>query len=361
MPNTASRNGARAAFPIVDAFGATIGIDLGGTKTLFALFDARFRVVEKVKVRTRADKGEKYFTRVLEEHLETLLAAADKKKLRPVAVGMGCAGFIDPDSGRLLASPNIPFLSDVPLKERLARFTGLPVTVANDVHAGLYGEAHLGAAVGCDNVIGIFVGTGVGGAVMIGRRLHVGASGAGGEIGHFLVDPMGPLAGSGRLGTLDDVVSRNAISAAAAALALKQWAPFLYRNAGTDMKDITSGNLARSVRGGDKHVEELVRSRSRILGIVMANLANFLSPDMIVLGGGLVEAMPRLIVAEAEKALREFTIPPVAKRLRVAASKLKGFAVAAGAAKMAFDLLAVMGDRRLDRPRRAMAGAGPAR
>jgi glucokinase len=314
-----------------------IGIDLGGTKTLLALFDEKFRLIEQVKFKTLPQKGEKRFTRMLTEAAEQLTKTAREKGLSLVGVGIGCAGLVDDSAPVLKESPNIPFLKDYPFGARLKKITGANVVIGNDVHVGLYGEHQFGAAMGCANVIGVFLGTGVGAALMIDGKLYKGASGAAGEIGRFLLQPMGPLAGSERHGILDQVASRTAIAGEASSMAAKQWAPYLFKKVGTNVAKIQSRVLAQSIKGGDKAIEDLVRSRARIVGFVLSNLVNFLSPEMVVIGGGMVEAMPKIILKEVETGMREFLVPAVAKTVKVAVAKLEDHAVTTGAAKLALD------------------------
>lgn len=314
---------------------AMLGIDIGGTKTLFGLFDEEFSVVDEMKIKTRADK-EKAFTRGLEESVSSLLDSAERKGLTVVGVGVGCAGSIDRETELLTVSPNIPFLKGYPLKRRLARMTGTPVFIGNDVHMGLYGEQQLGAAKGLKHVLGIFFGTGIGGAVIIDGKLYEGANGAAGEVGHTLMSPLGHLAGSERQGVLDDFASRNAIAGEAASMAAKHMAPHLYKAAGADVDRITSKALAEAIEAGDKKLEEMVRSRARMAGIVISNLVDFLCPEMIVLGGGLVESMPSLFRKEFAAGIRAHTNADVRDAVRIAVIELAGHSVSAGAAKMAW-------------------------
>ena len=140
----------------------------------------------------------------------------------------------------------------------------VPVRLSNDVRAALYGEHKLGA-VGCKHLIGIFLGTGIGGAIIIDGKLYLGATGHAGNIGHYLLQPLGPLAGSDRGGQLDTIASRAAIAGEAAALATKRKAPHLLDSVGTDVKKITSTALADAIEQGDADVEELVRNRAGYL------------------------------------------------------------------------------------------------
>lgn len=316
---------------------ATIGIDIGGTKTLIVLFDEKFGAIEEFKFKTRPDKGRKEFLQNLSDGISILLRKVKKRRLLLAGAGAGCSGKIDGRKGIFQESHNIPFLKGYPLAEHLAEMTGTEVLLANDVQMGLHGEHQLGAAAGLRHVLGIFFGTGIGGAIIIDGKLHVGASGAAGEIGHCLVSPMGPLTGSERQGVLDEFVSRQAIAGAAAAISARQWAPNLFKAAGADVTRIHSGTLADSIRAGDKKIEEMVRSRARMAGLALSNFVDFLSPEMVVLGGGLVEAMPELFLKEVGAGILEHTVPCVRKTTRVVLAALKGRAVAAGAAKMAWD------------------------
>jgi glucokinase len=138
------------------------------------------------------------------------------------------------------------------------------VRLSNDVHnAALYGEHKLGAAVGCKHLVGIFLGTGIGGAIIIDGKLYLGATGHAGNIGHYLLQPLGPLAGSDRGGQLDTIASRAAIAGEAAALATKRKAPHLLDSVGTDVKKITSTALADAIEQGDADSRQPLASSAR--------------------------------------------------------------------------------------------------
>jgi len=322
----------------------SIGLDIGGTKTLLCLFNDKFQCKQSILFKTDAGRGKTHFDRLLMNAFRNLLKKANHMGIKVRATGVGCAGHIDYKKHALVTSPNIPFLSRYPLVQKLHNAGRGPVFLGNDVHMGLYGEHQLGAAKGMRHVLGIFVGTGIGGAMIIDGKLHLGASGCAGDIGHYMIQPFGPLGGSERMGVLDDVASRTAIAAAAAAYAAKQWAPNLLRMAGTDLGKIRSHVLSKAIRAGDKQIEELIRSRGRIIGIALSNLIDFVNPDMVVLGGGLVDDLPLLMGKEIAAGIREHSTAMALKKLRVVNTKLKEYAVAAGAAKMAWDTVNATGD-----------------
>ena len=317
---------------------ATIGIDIGGTKSLYALFDDRFEIVAEEKLPTHPDRGgAKAFTRGMRSAVEGLLREARSRSLAVRAVGVGCAGDIDMRGGIVRSSPNIRFLKDYPFRARLAKLTGAKVFVSNDVQAGLYGELMLGAARKARHVVGVFLGTGVGGALAIDRRLYLGASGLAGDIGNDLLHAGAPQE-QARKEVLDNVASRTAIAGDAAALAAKRWAPKLRALSGTDVSDIKSGDIAEAIRKGDKALEKLVRGRAAVVGAAVSNLVDFLNPDMVVLGGGLVEAMPALLRREVRKAVEAHASSKSAKAARIVVAKLHNHAVTAGAARLALDM-----------------------
>ena len=316
---------------------AYIGIDVGGTKSLLALFDEKFEVLAQEKFRSHPEEGgSKVFTRNLGKAVDALLAEARSRKLRVAVAGVGCAGDIDMKAGVVRGSPNLTFLEDYAFRGKLEKMTDAKVFIGHDVQTGLYGEYKLGAARKSRHIIGIWIGTGVGGAVIINGRLHLGATGLAGDIGNYMVHAVDVSHESPRKEVLDNIASRTAIAGDAAALAAKHRAPELRELAGTDVTDIKSGHIAEAIRRGDKAVETLVRSRAAVVGAALSNLVDFLNPDMIVLGGGLVEALPALMKGEIRKAIDAHASEKSAKAVTVA--KLHDHAGTAGAAKLAIDM-----------------------
>ena len=318
---------------------ASIGIDVGGTKTLLALFDARFGVLAEDKFRTHPDKGGlARFEKALAASLGRLLKRARKGGLEVRNVGVGCAGDIDMKRGVVRSSPNLTFLAGYPFRERLEKLTSARVFVGHDVQAALYGEYRLGAARNARHVIGVWLGTGVGGALIVDGRLHLGATGRAGDIGNYLLHSVGISTESARKEVLDAVASRPAIAGEAAALAAKHRAPALRKAVGTDVDDIKAGDIARAIREGDRQVEKLVRSRANIVGAALSNLVDFINPELVVLGGGLVEAMPSLIRTEVRKSINAHASPKAARAVRVVVAKLHDHAGTIGAARLAMDM-----------------------
>ena len=318
---------------------ATIGIDIGGTKSLYALFDEGFEVLAQEKLRTHPRKGGKRaFERAHAQAVKDLMRVARRKKLKVEFAGLAVAGRVDMRAGVVVSAPNLTFLEGIPFRERLAKATGARTFVVNDVQAGLYAEHKRGAANGARHAIGVWIGTGVGGALIIDGKLHLGAAGTAGDIGNYILHPVDIGTDIKRAEVLDGIASRTAIAGDAAALAAKRWASKLRKIAGTDVRDITSGSLAKAVRKGDTAVEHLVRSRASVLGAVISNLVDFIGPDVVVLGGGLVEAMPQLIRHEVAKSIEAHSARRASKHLRIVTAKLHSHAGTVGAAMLALEM-----------------------
>ena len=308
-----------------------IGIDIGGTKTLCVLADDKHRVLDSQKFKTAATAGEKNFLHQLVKSIQKLQKVANARKLGLAGLGIACAGQVDCEALEIRSSPNLVRLEGCEIGEFLQRALGLKVHLRNDVQMGILAEYRLGAARGTNNALGIFFGTGVGSAAIINGHLHTGASGFGGQIGALLAQPVGGHKAALSHGIVDRIASKAAIAGEALVMAVKEWAPYLHKQVGSDLSKVTWGTLRRSVEHGDKRVEEMLRARLRVVGIAASNVVNFMNPDVVVLGGGLVDAFSKLAVKEFERGLREHLVPEVDEVLKVREAELGKEAAALGA------------------------------
>lgn len=311
-----------------------VGFDLGGTKMMAVVYDKRFRRRASVRVKTKAAEGP---TAVLGRMLDTIHAALNEAGIEAKqlgGIGVGCPGPLDLDRGVVLSAPNLGW-KNLALKKRLEKEFGCLAVLANDVDAGVYAEYRFGSARGARCAVGVFPGTGVGGGCVYEGKLLRGRVGSCMEIGHIMVEPEGRLCGCGRRGCLETVASRLAIAAEAAMAACRGEAPHLMEETGADVAAIRSGALARAIKAGDRAVEEIVRRAAKKLGLALAGVINLLAPDVVVLGGGLVEAMPQLFLGEVADSAKAQAMPAFAGQVRFVAAQLGDDATAMGAAALA--------------------------
>ena len=207
-----------------------------------------------------------------------------------------------------------------------------PVSILNDVDAGVYGEYSVGAASGARSVAGIFPGTGIGGGFVYEGQILRGKNSSAMEIGHTRISSSNRTSGVDMTGTLESEASRLAIAAECAKLAYRGEAPNLLRATGTDISQIRSKVLAAAIRDGDKAVENVVRQAAQMVGYAVVNLVHMLCPEIIILGGGLVEALEELYIEEVNRVTKKSVLPCYSGMFEVRMAKLGDDAGAMGAA-----------------------------
>lgn len=317
---------------------AWVGFDLGGTKMLAKVFDAEFKTLGKKRRKTNGREGLKAG---LERIVVTINDALEKAGLEAKdigGIGVGSPGPLDLDKGIILDTPNLGW-KNAPLKKTLEKAFGCPAVVVNDVDSGVYGEYRFGAGRDSHCALGVFPGTGIGGGCVYDGKIIRGRTRSVMEFGHMQVIPGGPLCGCGRRGCVEAVASRLAISAAAAAAAFRGEAPKLLELAGMDLSNIRSGVLVQAIEGGDHVIEEIVRDAARWLGVAIGNVVNLLGPDVVILGGGLVEAMPELYVEEVKRSAMARVMPSFEGSFKVVAAELADDATVMGAAAWVQDVV----------------------
>ena len=313
-----------------------VGFDLGGTKMMATVFDGTFKKVAFARRKTKGNLGMKSGMERIIKTIDDALEQAQLSRKQISGIGVGCPGPLNIDKGIILEAPNLGW-SNVPLKSTLKREFKCPVAIANDVDAGTYGEYCFGAAKKARCVLGVFPGTGLGGACIYEGKIFRGKVGSCMEIGHMPVDARGPVSGPGRSGSLESMTSRLAISAQAAQAVYRGQAPALQNMVGTNLADIKSGALATAIAQGDTIIEEIIRHSVRIMGTTVAGVVNLLAPDVLVMGGGLVEALGDIYLDEMRKAIDAEALPAYAASLKICAAKLGDDAGCMGAAALGRD------------------------
>ena len=311
-----------------------LGFDLGATKMLSTVFDEEFRPLARKRKKTKGQSGAKVvIERIIETARETLSELQLSEK-RLGGIGVGVPGPVDQEKGIVLEAANLGW-KKVKLAEILEAEFDCPVVVLNDVDAGVYGEYRFGAARSTRTAIGVFPGTGIGGGCVYNGEILHGKGKSCMEIGHVQVTPNGHFCGCGLRGCLETEASRLAISAQAAMAAYRGEAPHLLAEAGTDLTNIRSSVLANAIEAGDRVIEQIVRRAANYLGQVIASVVHLIAPDVVVLGGGMIEAMPHLFVPTIFESANNHVLPSFQNSFKVLQAKLGDDAAVMGAAAWA--------------------------
>ena len=279
----------------------SIGVDIGGTKIAAGVVDHDGRILARARRDTPAQNAERIEQTVAELVRELSLDHEVE------CVGIAAAGFVDRTRSTVLFAPNLAW-RDEPLRSELEELVSLPVVVENDANAAAWGEFAFGAGADVDDLLLVTVGTGVGGGIVVGGRLHRGAAGVAAEIGHIRVVPDGRLCGCGNRGCWEQYASGNALvrDTRAAAIRQPESARYLVERAGSP-EAVTGPAITAAAQSGDRFALEQVRTLARWLGDGMATLAAVLDPAVIVVGGGVAEAGALLIDPVRERFLEQLT------------------------------------------------------
>lgn len=268
----------------------SIGIDLGGTKILIALVDRiSGEVVDFVKKKTKKEKGAENIVRKMISGISELLENTKVEKSDIALIGVAAAGQIDRVNGIILGAPNLECY-DLNVKQILESEFELPVYLANDVEAATLGEMKFGAGKGIDDLVCVFVGTGVGSSIVKDGKIIRGATGTAGEIGHIVVDLNGRPCACGANGCLEAYASRSAIEKKIEG-ALKKGRYSVISDYLEEGKSITSSMIRKSIERDDELVTHCVDEAAIYLAGGLASVINFINPKLIILGGGLIEAV----------------------------------------------------------------------
>lgn len=306
-----------------------IGLDLGGTKLAGALLAADGTVLKSTRLPSRPEEGADQVVDVIAMAVEELMLEAGEAEL--LGVGIGVAGQIDPDTGTVRTAPNLLF-RDFPLRARAEERLRLPVAVLNDVQAVTYGEWTHGAGRGVDDLVCIFVGTGVGGGVVADGHLVRGATGSAGEIGHMTVDLHGPLCRCGNRGCVEAYAGGWAIAERARAAIAKDPAlgAAMLALEGGDAALVAAHTVSAAAAAGDPLALIIVEETGAALGAGAAAIVNGFNPSVIVLGGGVVDGIPSLFQV-VEREMRARALAAAVEHARLVPPALGANAGAIGA------------------------------
>jgi glucokinase len=308
--------------------GEIIGVDLGGTKMLLGVLDPDSKVLWESREASTGQTEDELVGLLVREVGEAHAARPDV-----AGVGLGIPATIDHDKGIAVSAVNLP-LEDVPVRDLVRERTGLPAFVDNDATVAALAEHLYGAARGAENAVMLTIGTGIGGGLILGGEIYRGSTGAGGELGHVVIEADGPPCQGncpGR-GCVETLASGTALGREGRAAAEREPDSALGAML-ADGETIDGKAVTEAALGGDataRAVFDLIGSR---LGVALTSFANIFEPEVFVIGGGVIAAGD-LLLEPARRMLAERALPPM-KRIPIVAAELGADAGMIGAAAMA--------------------------
>lgn len=313
-----------------------LAIDLGGTQIRAAVADPQGTLLARAATQTRAEEGP-------EAVIERIVACAQRvlekvDRARVVGVGVGAPGPIDPRRGVLYNPPNLPRWEAVPLAQRLADALGLPVYAGNDANLAALGERRFGAGQGVDDLVYMTVSTGIGGGIISGGRLVVGARGFAGEIGHQTLEPEGPVCSCGQRGHLEALAAGPAI-AREARRALQEGAASLMAELVEDPEHITAETVTAAAMQGDAVARRILERAGFYIGLGLVNVIHIVEPQRIIIGGGVSQA-GELLFAPIRRTVEERLMSPVYRGVEIVPAALGGDVGLLGAVALVLSFIA---------------------
>src|SRR3989449_5402490 len=311
-----------------------VGVDFGGTKILAGVFDGKFDCIGRARVSTKADRGADEVIGRIARCVREAVDECDLDLKQISAIGIGAPGAVDSELGRVIFAPNLGW-NDVPLKKELEKLLDAPVFLENDCNVCTLGVYEVELKARPRDMVGIFLGTGIGGRLILEGKLHSGFNRTAGEIGHMVIEVGGPKCGCGNKGCFEALASRTAIFRRIKEAVKQGQKTVLTEMLGAELEDLRSGDLRKAIKRGDTFVKHIIECVAALDGLAVSNLINLFNPEVIVIGGGLMEQLEDEMLAIIVETALDYAMPGTAKGIEIIATKLGDDAGITGAAVLA--------------------------
>ncbi len=310
---------------------------MGGTKILAAAINSKDGIITRVKKETPLDK-EKYI-KALADIVNDVIEKLHLSKSNVKAVCLGVPGSVNPHTGIIGLAPNLG-LKNFKIGEKLSKLISYPVLIENDVNLGALGIKRFGIGKNSNNMLAVFVGTGIGGGIILDEKIYRGSNFVAGEIGHMVVERNGALCGCGNRGCIEAVASRTAI-VKSIEKDIKSGKKSILSEFVKKKQRIKSKALAQAIKKNDTVSVKRLNEASEKIGVLLAGISNLLNFDMIVLGGGVMEAMGHFMLPVIKESFQLNVMKDAKKGLKIVVSHLGDDAALYGGIPLAEEFLKV--------------------
>ncbi len=309
-----------------------IGVDLGGTNIKVGIVSREGRIIKKASLPTLAEKGQDKVISQIKKGIKEILS---HNKLKIQGIGIGSPGIVSTKKGTVENPPNLPGWEKVNLKKIIKKEFNIHVILENDANAAAIGEMIFGAAKKIDSFVMVTLGTGVGGGIIINRKLLRGEFGSAGEIGHISIDFNGPQCNCGAFGCVESYVGNNYL--------VKRVQNELKEHNSSKILDLINGDLnlltpiiiQKAQFAGDEYAASVINNLGLYLGVGLASTANVLDIATFIIGGG-VAGFGRPLFNSVNETIKSRVLKPLIKRIKVIPAKLKNEAGIKGASALVF-------------------------
>jgi len=316
-----------------------ISIDMGGTKILAALINSKDGIRTKIKKATKTKNGNTNFVKALWGIVTEVMLESGVSEKNVKAICLGIPGSVNPETGRIGIAPNLN-IKNMNIKDQLQQYTSIPVLIENDVNLAALGIKHFGLGKDVEDLLVVFVGTGIGGGLIFRGKMHRGASYTAGEIGHMIIQPNGPLCGCGQKGCFEALASRTAI-VRDITKQVKLGKRSLLAKLLKEKVPIKSKAISNALKKNDAVTVKTVTTAAVVIGKTLANINNLLNLQMIVLGGGVMEAAADFMTPIIKKSFKENSLKDAGKAVKIYAAKLGDEAALYGGIALAEEFLGI--------------------
>jgi len=307
-----------------------IGVDIGGTKILAGLVSHTGQVLSRKKSPAPRKSSSRNILKTVSKLIEELLDKENCSIKSLGGIGLGVPGIVDPDKGKILVTPNTN-LSGFALGSALKKKFNLKIALGNDVNLGVLGEKWLGAGKGVKNLVGIFPGTGVGGGIIVNGQLLTGAHGAAAELGHIVMDLNGPLCTCGNRGCLEAMTGRWAIERDVRQAIRKGTKTVVTKLVDGKNDVIKSRVLREALNKKDPLITQIITRAAETLGLSCISIRHLFDPEMIIFGGGVIEACGNFMLPMIRKVTEKDPLFSKIPKCKIVKSQLGDDAVLLGA------------------------------
>lgn len=310
----------------------SIGVDLGGTNIKIGLVSNNGRIIFKTTLKTEAENGPKH---VVNQIVKGIKLVCESKIIKISGIGIGFPGTVSSISGLVESPPNLPGWGKVDLRKKIAKKFNVKVHLENDANAAAIGELIFGAGRKFNSFVMVTLGTGVGGGIVLNKKIFHGESGAAGELGHIIIDINGASCNCGSKGCIEAYAGKNYLKSRVGAELANQSESLLWTLTKNDLHNVSPKNIQAAAESSDKFASMIIQKLGEYIGTALVSASNMLDISTFIIGGG-ISGFGDLLLNSIKETVVQKVLAPKKKRIKIIPAKLKNDAGIKGASALVF-------------------------